>query len=144
MEDFVKRHIFVCFMAGLFAAGAATITQTASSTPMQSSADTNSKEKARLQAHAKITMAQAREIALKKVPGEVKEGELEKEHGKIVYSFDIQRPGDKDITEVQVSAIDGSIVSVEKESAASEAKESKHNAAKGKKPNSQDAQKPQP
>src|SRR6266849_4979357 len=68
--------------------------------------------------------------ALKKVPGELQEEELEKENGKLVYSFDIRATGQKDITEVQVSAIDGSIVSVEKEDAASESKEKKQDSGK--------------
>jgi hypothetical protein len=38
--------------------------------------------------------------------------------------------GQKDITEVQVSATDGSIVNVEKESAAGEAKEKKQDSGK--------------
>ena len=68
------------------------------------------------------------------MPGTIKEEELEREHGKLVYSFDIQATGQKDITEVQVSAIDGSIVSVEKEDAASETQEKKDEAAKKAKP----------
>lgn len=70
---------------------------------------------------AKITMRQAKAIALKKAPGTVKEGELEREKGKLIYSFDIVTG--KEITEVQVSAIDGSIVAVEKEDMKKEAKE---------------------
>ena len=37
----------------------------------------------------KITMEQARATALKKAPGKVKSAELENEHGKLIYSFDI-------------------------------------------------------
>src|SRR5260370_12034348 len=81
---------------------------------------------AALKKDAKISIEDARAAALKKVPGEIQEEELEKENGKLVYSFDIRATGQKDITEVQVSAIDGSIVSVEKENAASEATEKKH------------------
>ncbi len=84
---------------------------------------------ASLKSRAKISIEDARAIALKKVPGVIKEEELEKENGKLVYSFDVQASGQKDITEVQVSAIDGSIVSVEKEDAASEAKEKKQEAS---------------
>jgi hypothetical protein len=49
-----------------------------------------------------------------------------------VYSFDIKATGQKDITEVQVDAVNGSIVSVEKEDAAHEATEKKQDAAKAK------------
>ena len=75
---------------------------------------------------ATITQADATKTALAKVPnGTIKESELEMEHGKLVWSFDIATPDSKDITEVQVDAKTGKIVSVEKESAASEAKEKK-------------------
>ena len=96
----------------------------------QATAPKKSKIPASLKSQAKISLEDARATALKKVPGKIKEEELEKENGKLVYSFDIQATGQKDITEVQVSAIDGAIVSVEKEDAASEAKEKKQEAAK--------------
>ena len=70
----------------------------------------------------KITMAQARATALKKAPGKVKSEELEKEHGKLIYSFDIAT-SKSGITEVNVDAINGKIVAVQHESAAQEAKE---------------------
>jgi hypothetical protein len=73
---------------------------------------------------AKITKKEASKIALAKVPGgKIKEAELEKENGKLIWSFDIKTKGSKDITEVQVDAITGSVVSVEKETAAAEKKE---------------------
>jgi uncharacterized membrane protein YkoI len=81
-------------------------------------------DQARLQAEAKISRAEAEKIALTQAPdGTIKEGELEKEKGKLIWSFDIARPGEKDITEVGVDAITGKVVSVEKETAAQEAKE---------------------
>ena len=53
--------------------------------------------------------------ALAKAPGgTVKEGELEKEKGKLIWSFDIATPDTRDITEVNVDAITGQVVSVEK------------------------------
>lgn len=96
----------------------------------QTAAPKKSKIPAALKSEAKITVEEARATAIKRVPGEIKEEELEKENGKLVYSFDIKATGQKDITEVQVSAIDGTVVSVEKEDAASEAKEKKQEAAK--------------
>src|SRR5271157_4152921 len=96
----------------------------------QATAPKKSKIPASLKSQAKISLEDARATALKKVPGEIREEELEKENGKLVYSFDIQATGKRDITEVQVSATDGSIVSIEKEDAASEAKEKKQEAAK--------------
>ena len=47
----------------------------------------------------------------------MKESELEKEHGRLVWSFDIAMPGTNVVTEVQVDAMTGEIVSVEKETA---------------------------
>jgi len=77
--------------------------------------------KADLQKQAKITMAQAEKIALDKEPGIVKEKELEREKGRVIYSFDVQA---KDgIHEVNVDAITGEVVEDTVESAAAEAKE---------------------
>ncbi|HKS25113.1 MAG TPA: PepSY domain-containing protein [Thermoanaerobaculia bacterium] len=70
----------------------------------------------------KITMQQARAIALKKAPGTIKSAELENEHGKLIYSFDIAT-SPKVITEVNVDALNGKIVAVQQENAAQEAKE---------------------
>jgi uncharacterized membrane protein YkoI len=78
-------------------------------------------------AQAKITRAQAEQTALAQVPGgKIAEGELEKEHGKLVWSFDIATPGNQDITEMQVDALTGRIVSRETETPEQQAKEAKH------------------
>lgn len=75
---------------------------------------------------AKVSKEQAENTALAKVPGgTIKEGELEKEHGKLIWSFDISTPNSTDIKEVQVDAITGELVSVKTESARAEAKEKK-------------------
>jgi Peptidase propeptide and YPEB domain len=73
---------------------------------------------------AKITREQAQEIALKRAPGHVESSELEKEHGRLVYSFDIRNTRET-ITEVQVSAISGKIVRVEHENKKQEEAEKK-------------------
>ena len=79
---------------------------------------------AKLQAEAKVSKADAEKIALAQAPnGTIKEGELEKEKGQLIWSFDIATPDSKDITEVNVDAISGKVVSVEKETPAKEAKE---------------------
>jgi uncharacterized membrane protein YkoI len=63
---------------------------------------------------AKITKAEAVKIALARVPnGTIKESELEKENGKLIWSFDVATPGTKNITEVNVDAITGTIVAVD-------------------------------
>lgn len=69
----------------------------------------------------KLTMEQARTTALAKHRGTIKSGELEKEHGKLVYSFDIQTS--EGIREVQVDAMTGEIVEDKVESAAEQAQE---------------------
>ena len=63
-------------------------------------------------ARAKIAADQAREVALSAVPGTIKQSDLETEHGRLIYSFEIERPGQRGITEVNVSAQDGTIVDV--------------------------------
>jgi len=71
---------------------------------------------AELQAQAKISRADAEKTALTKAPGgTIKETELEKEHGKLVWSIEMSVPGERDLTEVHVDAITGEIVAVEKE-----------------------------
>ena len=83
-------------------------------------------KEAKLAAQAKISKADAEKIALEKVPGgTIKEGELEKEKGKLIWSFDIATPGTTDTTEVHVDAITGALLSTEKETAKEEAKEKK-------------------
>jgi len=76
----------------------------------------------KLAKQAKITQAHAQEVALKRAPGTVESAELEKEHSKLVYSFDI-RNSRGTITEVQVSAITGRVVRVEHENKKQEAAE---------------------
>src|SRR4051794_27867013 len=88
---------------------------------------------AQLQKEAKISMKQAREIALKKVPGgKIASEELEREKGKLIYSFDIKSGSKSGVTEVNVNAIDGKIVDVQKENAAKEAIEKKQEAKEKK------------
>jgi uncharacterized membrane protein YkoI len=85
---------------------------------------TEKQEQAALQAQAKVSKEQAQQTALAKVPGgTVKEGELEKEKGKLIWSFDIATADSKDFTEIAVDAISGDIVSVEKETPEQQAKE---------------------
>jgi uncharacterized membrane protein YkoI len=81
---------------------------------------------AKLAARAKISQETAEQTALARVPnGTVKEAEIEKEHGKLIWSFDLATPGTTDITEVNVDAMTGAVISVQKESASDEAKEAK-------------------
>jgi uncharacterized membrane protein YkoI len=89
---------------------------------------------AQLKAEAKITEPAAKATALSKVPGgRVKASELERENGKLIYSFDIATKGKSGIDEVQIDAITGAQVgnvvhetaAMEKAEAKAEAKEMK-------------------
>ena len=97
----------------------------------KSAGQEESANEAKLAKQAKITKERAQEIALKRAPGTVESAELEKEHGRLVYSFDI-RNAKGTIDEVQVSAITGRVVRVEHENKKQEAAE-KRKEAKEKK-----------
>lgn len=80
---------------------------------------------AELQREAKISMEKARDIALAKVPhGTIASEELERENGKLIYSFDIKtsKPG---VTEVNVDAMNGHVIDVHHETPKAEATEKK-------------------
>ena len=71
-----------------------------------------------LESQAKISKADAQTAALAKVPGgNVKECELEKEKGKLIWSVALATPGTKEITEVNIDAVTGEVVNVEHEKA---------------------------
>jgi len=96
----------------------------------------------KLEAQAKVSKAEAERTALAKVlGGTIKEGGLEKEKGKLIWSFDIATPGTKDITEVAVDAITGAVIAADKESPADEAKEKKAEGKKSKKEKEEDDEK---
>jgi uncharacterized membrane protein YkoI len=89
-----------------------------------SSAFADQSAQAKLAAEARISEADARATALAKVPGgEVSSSELEQEHGTLIWSFDIAKVGSKNITEVQVDAKTGKIVSTKTETPDKERKE---------------------
>ena len=73
---------------------------------------------------ARITRSEAERIALSKVPdGRVSSGELEQEHGTLIWSFDIAKARTRNINEVQVDAKTGKIVSVKTETPKDQAEE---------------------
>ncbi len=95
---------------------------------------TEKESEAKLAAEAKVSRADAEKTALSKVPnGTIKEGELEKEKGKLIWSFDIAIPDSKDIKEVAVDAVTGEVVAVETETPQQQAKEAAEDAKKEKK-----------
>jgi uncharacterized membrane protein YkoI len=82
-------------------------------------------DQASMQKEAKISMKQARAIALKKAPGTISSAELERENGKLIYSFDIKPAKGSGVTEVNVNAMNGDVIGVQHETAAKEAAERK-------------------
>jgi hypothetical protein len=95
-----------------------------------SAQQTTPKVDPKLAAEAKITLDSARVLALQKVPhGTIASEELEREHGHLIYSFDVKVPGKSGIQEVTVDALNGKVMGVHHESAASEAKEAREESA---------------
>ena len=89
-----------------------------------SAAAASETSQADLKAQAKISEAAARSTALAKVhKGKISSAELEEEHGRLIWSFDIARPGTRNITEIQVDAKTGKIVSTQVETPGKEVKE---------------------
>jgi uncharacterized membrane protein YkoI len=79
---------------------------------------------AALMKQAKISKATATKTALSRVPdAQVKSAEIEREHGRLIWSFDLAQAGKAGVTEVQVSATTGKIVSEQRESGSHEAAE---------------------
>jgi uncharacterized membrane protein YkoI len=79
---------------------------------------------ASLKKEAKISMKTARATALKEVPnGKVRKAELERENGKLIYSFTIKVAGKTGVEEVNVDATTGAVVAHEHETPKSEKKE---------------------
>lgn len=73
---------------------------------------------------AKVTEEVAAKTAQKRVPKGTIEGvELEREKGKLIYSYDFKVPGKSGMEEVNVSAMTGKVVARQHESAAKEKKE---------------------
>jgi Peptidase propeptide and YPEB domain len=86
---------------------------------------------AELLKQARVTKHQAKRIALARVKaGTIKSAELEKENGVLIWSFDIARPGKKDVTEVWVDATTGKITKVDVETPITQKKEAAEDKAK--------------
>lgn len=73
-----------------------------------------------------ISLDQARQTALKVFGGTVKSEELEYEHKRWIYSFDLQGVNDANIHEVQINALTGEVVSNKTETTADEKSEAEH------------------
>lgn len=109
-----KNFVLAIFISALLTGGSLAMAR--------SGGQEETRNDAKLAKQAKITKEQAQEIAIKRAPGTVESGELEREHGKLVYSFDI-RNAKGTIDEVQVSAVTGKVVRVEHENKKQEAAE---------------------
>ena len=82
---------------------------------------------------AKVTEAAAVATAEKRVPkGKIQSVELEREKGKLIYSFDMKVPGKSGVEEVNVDAITGKVIAVMHESAKTEKKEAAEEAKEKK------------
>lgn len=74
-----------------------------------------------------ITLEAARKAAQDRVPGgKIQDEELEREDGRLVYSFEISTPGKSGAQEVLVDANDGKIVSVKQEDEHQDEQEGEH------------------
>jgi len=128
----MKSKTYATLFAAMLTLGAA------ASASAQAAKATTKKEatsQAALRKEAKIAEADARKTALAAVPGgKVQSHELEREKGKLIYSYDIKVAGKSGIEEVNVDAMTGEIVAHEHEDAKTEAKERKAEAKEKKKP----------
>lgn len=139
----MKKNLFKKFtMSAFLLIGLLAISATGVLAQNGSDNESNEKPNTALTKQAKITMEQARAKALTKTSGTIESEELEKERGKLVYSFDI-RNGKGTITEVQVDAKTGKIVSVEEENAQQEAAEKSEDKMMGKKHDDDDEESPE-
>jgi len=117
----LRRTLTLAFLAGTLAIPGSLFASNPQAKPA-----VHSDIPADLAKQAKISLEAARATALAKVPGgEVRSEELEKEHGKLIYSFDIVVPGKTGVEEVNVSAISGKVLSVHHETPRQEQREKK-------------------
>ncbi|MEP7064529.1 MAG: PepSY domain-containing protein [Gemmatimonadota bacterium] len=94
----------------------------------------------KLAAEAQITLDSARSLALHRVPhGTVASEELERENGRLIYSFDVKVPGKSGIQEVNVNALTGKVLGVHHEGPATEKKEAAADSAAARKTSSRRA-----
>jgi uncharacterized membrane protein YkoI len=88
---------------------------------------------AELEKEAKMTMVQARALATKTVPGAaIQAGEIERENGKLIYSFDMKTTGKTGIDEVNIDAMTGRVLGNQHETPKAEQAEASADAKAGK------------
>ena len=120
-------HAATIALSLALAAGAASAQQATSDSSHAHharSATHRSSSQAALRAEAKIGADSARSLAMKEVPGgKIQSSELEREHGKLIYSYDIKVAGKSGIEEVNIDALTGALVAHEHETPTAEKKE---------------------
>jgi uncharacterized membrane protein YkoI len=128
----MKTVRYASVLAAILALG---VGMRASAQAAKPAAKKEATSQAALSKEAKIAEADARKTALAAVPGgKVQSHELEREKGKLIYSYDIKVAGKPGVEEVNVDAMTGAIVAHEHEDAKAEAKEKKAEAKATKKP----------
>lgn len=86
-----------------------------------------------LEKEARMKMPEARALALRTVPNAtIKTGEIEREGGKLIYSFDMQTAGKPGIDEVNIDGMTGKLVSNQHETPKDERAEAKADAKAAK------------
>ncbi|HEY8061435.1 MAG TPA: PepSY domain-containing protein [Gemmatimonadales bacterium] len=116
----IRRRTALFSLALAVALPVLALAQTANTTPPKPRKETQ----AQLQKAAKISLADATATAQAAVPsGKIASHEIEREKGKLIYSFDIKTAGKSGIDEVNVDAMTGTVIEKVHESAAAEAKE---------------------
>lgn len=114
---------------GMLATAGAARAQTATTSATQPATPPIKESKPGLLRQATVTAEAATRTALQQVPtGAIQEAEIEREHGKLVYSYDMKVPGKSGIDEVLVDARTGAVVSHTHESPAAEAAEARQDA----------------
>src|SRR6476619_2622031 len=118
------RHLLAAAAVALGSIGIATAAHAQAAKPAPRAATTHVSGSAKLKAEAKVTEADAIATAMKEVPnGTIQSGEIEREGGKLIYSFDIKVPGKSGIEEINVDAMTGGLVAHEHETPKAEKKE---------------------
>ncbi|HMA44241.1 MAG TPA: PepSY domain-containing protein [Gemmatimonadales bacterium] len=109
MRSLAPLALAVVLMAGV--AGVAAAQQTPPADPMHSQGTYKRTVPDSLLSQAKVSEDSARALALTRVPnGMVQALVLERQRGKLVWSFAIRDPAKSGNTEVVVNAMDGSIL----------------------------------
>lgn len=70
-------------------------------------------KEAALVRQAKITMAEARQKALTRVPGNIESGKLEREKGKLWFEFEIHKADTNAEVEIHIDAVTGEVGEIE-------------------------------